>query len=394
MTLGLPAFMIYLNEVCTAKSCDIKKIPAMPKKMSDYVNRDSAIAVVGFILFQALLAVIPVGRLVEGQPLKGGKKLKYRCNGLFAFGITAVAFAVAVYMKLPLDFAIKNFRQLAVTAIALSVVLSLYLFVRSRNLSASQYATNTGCITYDFFMGRELNPRIGPLDLKFFFELRPGLIGWAVLNGCFLASAYSKGPLNPALVLVAIGQIVYVVDALVNEDAILSTMDITTEGFGYMLAFGDIAWVPFLYCLQVRYLYMFLQTFSKYILGLILLLNVIGYIIFRGSNSQKNKFRQDPNSPNLAYLETIPTPSGRKLLASGWWGLCRHPNYFGDLLMGLSWSLYCGFGSVVPYFYPIYFLVLLVHRQLRDDSHCRQKHGAAWDRYCEKVKYKIIPYVY
>lgn len=30
--------------------------------------------------------------------------------------------------------------------------------------------------------GRELNPRIGTLDLKEFCELRPGLIGWLVLN--------------------------------------------------------------------------------------------------------------------------------------------------------------------------------------------------------------------
>ena len=29
-------------------------------------------------------------------------------------------------------------------------------------------------------------------------------------------------------------------------------MDITTDGFGYMLAFGDLSWVPFIYSLQVR----------------------------------------------------------------------------------------------------------------------------------------------
>jgi hypothetical protein len=29
---------------------------------------------------------------------------------------------------------------------------------------------------------RELNPRIGSLDLKEFCELRPGLIGWFVIN--------------------------------------------------------------------------------------------------------------------------------------------------------------------------------------------------------------------
>lgn len=35
-----------------------------------------------------------------------------------------------------------------------------------------------GYIIYDFFMGRELNPRIKSFDIKFFCEMRPGLIGW------------------------------------------------------------------------------------------------------------------------------------------------------------------------------------------------------------------------
>ena len=31
-------------------------------------------------------------------------------------------------------------------------------------------------------------------------------------------------------------------------------MDVISDGFGYMLAFGDLAWVPFVYTLQARYL--------------------------------------------------------------------------------------------------------------------------------------------
>lgn len=53
---------------------------------------------------------------------------------------------------------------------------------------------------------------------------------------------------------VNIFQAVYVWDALYQEQAILTTMDITTDGFGYMLAFGDLSWVPFTYSLQARIL--------------------------------------------------------------------------------------------------------------------------------------------
>ena len=38
-----------------------------------------------------------------------------------------------------------------------------------------------------------------------------------------------------------------VANALYNEAAVLSVMDITTDGFGYMLSLGDLVWVPFVY---------------------------------------------------------------------------------------------------------------------------------------------------
>ena len=53
-------------------------------------------------------------------------------------------------------------------------------------------------------------------------------------------------------VLVIIFHAIYVLDALYLEKAILTTMDITTDGFGFMLVFGDLVWVPFTYSLQVR----------------------------------------------------------------------------------------------------------------------------------------------
>ena len=68
---------------------------------------------------------------------------------------------------------------------------------------------------YDFFIGRELNPRLGSLDLKFFCELRPGLIGWVMLDLSFVMKAYeSTGSVSPALVLVTVFHTWYVADAL------------------------------------------------------------------------------------------------------------------------------------------------------------------------------------
>lgn len=103
----------------------------------------------------------------------------------------------------------------------------------------------------------------------------------------------------------------------------------------------------------------------------------IGYYIFRSANSQKNSFRRNPADPKLACkwiclisstcftvslfgilmctfhwcidyntlftdLKFIPTATGKGLLVTGWWGFVRHPNYLGDIIMALAWSLPCG----------------------------------------------------
>ena len=137
-----------------------------------------------------------------------------------------------------------------------------------------------------------------------------------------------------------------------------------------------------------------LQPLSPAAVAAILALNAVGYAVFRGSNSQKDAFRTDPADPRVAHLRTLPTAAGRRLLVSGWWGLARHINYFGDWVLAWSWCLPCGFASPVPYFYVAYFGALLVHRDRRDGAACAVKYGADWDTYCKLVPWRIVPWVY
>lgn len=67
-------------------------------------------------------------------------------------------------------------------------------------------------------IGRELNPRIGNFDIKFFAELRSNLIGWLLMDICMAAKQYTNiGRLTNSMVLVVFAQVFYVVDALYNE---------------------------------------------------------------------------------------------------------------------------------------------------------------------------------
>lgn len=219
--------------------------------------------------------------------------------------------------------------------------------------------------------------------------------------------------------VVTISQAIYVLDALYMEPAILTTIDIISDGFGFMLAFGDLAWLPFTYSISARYLSVHPVVMGPLWLAFTLSLQGFGYYIFRASNSEKNNFRNNPEDPRVKHLEYMETKAGSRLLTSGWWGTARHINYLGDWLM--SWA-YClptlaagykltpsilypgtrlvtkegaqGWGIPITYFYLLYFAILLIHRERRDEEKCKRKYGKDWEKYCEKVKYRIWPGVY
>lgn len=397
---GLPLVCYFLFYACNSEGClqlAPFSIPGFPPTQK-FFSWQACTVFLGWMSFQAALHLLLPGKNVKGTHLANGLQLDYKLNGLFNFWVTmALVGYFGFYTRsLNLSWAYDNYLPLMTASILFSLILSVYLYLRSFAKDALLAAGGkTGYVVYDFFIGRELNPRIGRFDLKEFCELYPGLIGWVTLN---LAMAHKQlqltGSVSTAMVLVCMFQGIYVWDALHHEPAILTTMDITTDGFGFMLAFGDLAWVPFTYSLQARILVDHSPSLSIPIVALLVLIKLAGYAAFRGSNSQKDLFRRDPTHPSVAHLESMPTERGTKLIVSGWWGIARHINYLGDWIMGWAWCLPAGIGSIVPYFYVIYFGALLVHRDLRDDAACRVKYGKDWEKYCKRVPYRLIPLFY
>ncbi|XP_047244874.1 delta(14)-sterol reductase LBR [Girardinichthys multiradiatus] len=397
--LFLPAWVLFLVLHVDQKDPSLSNFPPALPSLETFWDPQAFVFVVLWILFQALLYILPVGKLSDGVLLRSGKRLKYRTNGFFAIMFSVVVVAVAVYQGVDLTYIHSHFLQLTTASFLISMMLSIYLYFRSRSTGPDERALggNSGNVIYDFFKGRELNPRIKEFDLKFFCEMRPGLIGWCLINFAMaLAEMKQQNLVAPScsMILVNIFQLIYVMDGLWNEEAILTTMDLMHDGFGYMLAFGDLVWVPFTYTLQARYLVSHPKPLSLPLLATIIILKIVGMYIFRKSNTEKNAFRRNPSDPALSHLKTIPTATGKSLLVSGWWGVVRHPNYLGDLIMALAWSLPCGFSHLLPWYYMIYFIILLVHRDSRDMNECRRKYGSAWDKYCRTVRYRIIPCVY
>lgn len=341
-------------------------------------------------------AILP-GKDVQGTELRTGKKLRYKINAFVTFLAAAAVSGLIIVTqgaKVFDDLFYGHWPGLITASIAMAIAQSIYVYVESFKANKLlALGGNTGNHLYDWFIGRELNPRIGSFDIKTFNELRPGIIFWFLLDLSCVCHQFVKlnGRITDSMALAFVFHSCYIIDSLFNESSILTQMDITTDGFGFMLSIGDLTWVPFVYGLQARYL-----AFRPKDLGIlaslaIFALNFTGYYIFRTANSEKNDFR---NGNNAKKLESMTTSSGRRLITSGWWGRSRHPNYFGDWIMAFSWSLPTAFDTPVTYFYFAFFVVLLVHRQRRDDAACAEKYGKDWAKYTKLVPYRIIPYVY
>ena len=128
------------------------------------------------------------------------------------------------------------------------------------------------------------------------------------------------------------------------QSAILNQIDITTDGFGFMLAFGDLVWLPFTYGVPVRYLVFTPKDLSLPMVAATIAVFGTGLYIFRTANSEKHHFRNGHNpksewnpacglsatqrtghADSYTDLRSMQTKRGTKLLTSGWWGRSRHP---------------------------------------------------------------------
>lgn len=72
-------------------------------------------------------------------------------------------------------------------------------------------------------------------------------------------------------------------------------------------------------------------------------------------------------------------------------GLARKVHYTCDTYFAITWGLITGFKSPFPWFLPVFFIGMIIHRAIRDIQKCRRTYGAAWEEYEKRVPYLFIP---
>ncbi|OMH85727.1 7-dehydrocholesterol reductase [Zancudomyces culisetae] len=358
----------------------------------------------------AMYLYFPVRKIGLGQSTPAGHVLKYRINGLYVWIATHVVYIAGSVLSneaYGLDYICVHWGGFLVATNIVGLALSLFVYMKAHIApSHPEDRKFSGSKIYDYCMGIELNPRIGQwFDFKLVFNGRPGIVAWTLINFSFGAAQYKQlGYVTNAMVLLNILHAIYVVDFFYFEDWYLRTIDIAHDHFGYYLAWGDCVWLPFTYTLQSFYIFRNPVDLSTPYFILILSIGLVGYYIFRNANNQKDIVRKTngrclifgkpPTFIRAEYRTADGKPHKSILLTCGFWGLSRHFNYVGDLLMCFAFGASCASFDFIPFYYLFYMTVLLVHRISRDNDRCRLKYGVYWDEYCRRVPYKLIPYVY
>lgn len=363
----------------------------------------------GFILFQLFLAYVMPGSWVKGLPVpsENNRQYQYLCNGITSWYVTLFTALILHYTGLfRLTQLVDNLGPLMSVAMLsadmIAIIVYAIVMLRQKKISMS------GNMLYDFFIGVILNPRINRIDLKFFSEVR---VAWILLFLLTLSAALKQYDLYKTIswpmifMLVAHG--LYTNACMKGEECIPTTWDIFHEKWGWMLIFWNFAGVPFFYSFQSFYILENNPQFSNTYILLLFILLLSAYYVWDTSQSQKNRFRMQcrgtyvtskafPQLPwgTLKNPQYLLSENGDKLLIDGWWRYARKIHYTADIIMALTWALSCGFGGMLPYLYPLFFLLMITHRYQRDTRRCIKKYGIDWENYKKAVPYKFIPYIY
>ncbi len=340
-----------------------------------------------------LNALLP-GIWITGYITRPGsaEKMKYHINGIYVMIVILLLWFILGHFKIvPYDF-LYTYRWYSLAgAFFFGVFFSLVVVLKYPPVKKSFPA--------DLFFGRAENIQIwgGRVDLKMWLYLFGAIM--LELNVLSITSHHLLtfgDNSSPNIILSACLLTFFVIDYLLFERVHLYTYDIFAERIGFKLGWGCIVFYSFFYAIP---LWSTADLPAPRSPGWLSVVSVIiflsGWIMARGANMQKYFFKKDPVKSFLGITPGIITDGNKTLLVNGFWGLSRHINYLGEILMASGIALSTGYPMLIwPWLYPLYYIIFLATRQIDDGRRCSLKYGELWQTYKEEVKWRIIPFIY
>jgi 7-dehydrocholesterol reductase len=359
-----------------------------------------------FALLEFCLMKLLPGKKVEGPVTPKGNTPVYKANGASAFAATMILFYLgSVQFKLFSPGIIyDNFGGLLGALNFFSLCFCLFLYFKGRYRPSSSDSGTTGHAIFDYFWGMELYPRVLGCDVKMFTNCRFGMMGWALIIVSFAAKQTQLYGLTNAMLVAISLQLLYIAKFFWWEEGYLRSMDIMYDRAGFCICWGSMVWIPSVYTSPTLYLVNHPHSLSSFAAVSIFLAGVtcifINYLADRQRQYVRNKngectvWKKKPDLIFANYKTEWGEEKQTLLLASGFWGISRHFHYLPEILGAFFWSMPALFTHYMPYFYLTFLFILLMDRSYRQEKRCRLKYGKDWDKYCERVPFRLIPFVY
>jgi len=348
------------------------------------------IAYAGITILHLILPAFRLKGYVNHE--KTGEPLSYRINGVFVLAASVLLWYLLGRFDIVPHTWLYNVRWASLAGAAVMGLLFSFLIVCTQSSTGKPFLA-------DFWFGRIWNPQIknGLLDVKMWLYMIGAVM--LQLNVLSFAAHHMQtfgSNFNPCIVLCVSMTTWFCWDYLFFERVHLYTYDIFAERVGFKLGFGCLAFYPFFYSFPLWFTANLPNPGrSDWMIPVLGLMFLFGWVFTRGANMQKYYFKRNPEKKFLWMEPTTITDGTHSLLVSGYWSKSRHINYMGEIIQAFAVALASGHPAVwVVWLYPAYYIALMFTRQADDDVICKAKYSDLWDLYKEKVKYRIIPYIY
>lgn len=364
------------------------------------------IMILCFSFFQlGLMAFIP-GKIFYGPPTIKGNIPIYRANGFAAFLISIAIYLIfSFYFHLfPATLIYDHIMGLLGALNLFALIFCLFLYCKGRWSPSSSDSGTSGNFFFDYYWGTELYPRIWKWDVKLFTNSRFGMMAWGIMLLSFAAKQYELYGLSNSMILSAGLQLLYITGFFLHEGGYLRSLDIAHDRAGFYICWGCLVWIPAVYTSPAMYLIHHPIHLGIIAIVGIAILGIASFLIKQMVAHQRESVRSSfgnctiwgkPPKVTIAfYIDKKGEQRQSFLLASGWWGISRHFLYIPEIALTLSWTLPALFNNFLPYFYVCYLTLLLIDRAHRVDKRCKEKYGDFWEKHCQLVPYKLIPFIY
>ncbi|KAM3183502.1 hypothetical protein ACTXT7_010230 [Hymenolepis weldensis] len=370
----------------------------------------SSLVLVGVAAFTRLTillhAIIPLGKTTT--IIADGQRLHHKSNGIVVVMVYAVA--VAIYHHKIADLiGGAHFHVLSdylptifLAAVLEAFVYTVHVFLKEHFSRSTSRTNGSGCFVVDFYTGRETRPTPFGVDIKVLSQYIC-LVGGFILQVSFALRQYKEhASLSLGLMTLIFLHCVVLLDFFIYEPTSLHCHDVLRYGCGLRWFQSKFVIRPLLSSLGVFYLaqnyhvaYPSLKPLPDYTLpALGAIFFIFGLFVRRRAINQRFVFRCYPQHPDLETMSTFRAESGKRILAGGWWGFVRHPDYLGEVLLTVGLALPTGFGSFAPWIVPVFVFLDVLLRIHWDEQVCSEKYDSAWKKYTTVVPYRLIRGVY